>query len=105
MAYFQSEDGFRCLDRPILLYTYAIIGMGHGDHKLEGKWLIPAQADLCKLDLSSRQSPSFKKIVWSSGVHRGMEIFKIVIFLSPLRNCLPCAVSHNMAYPNNEEFE
>ena len=74
MAYFQSEDGLRCLDRPILL--------------------------------SSRQSPSFtKKTVWSSGVHRGMEIIKIVIFLSPLRNCLPCAVSHNMAYPNNEEFE
>ena len=37
MAYFQSEDGFRCLDRAILLYVYAIICIGHGDHKLDEK--------------------------------------------------------------------
>ena len=35
MAYFQSEDGFRCLDRAILLYIYAIICIGHGDHKMD----------------------------------------------------------------------
>ena len=67
MAYFQSEDGFRCLDRAILLYIYAIICIGHGDHKLDDKnELYQLKQTFANLTCLLVKVQALQKIVWST---------------------------------------